>query len=308
MREQIDSFLTYLKNEKNAPVNTLEAYSRDLSRFDEFLKSTNNGAPVDVKSVSRDDIRRYIYHLHGRYAPATIHRHLSAIRRFFTYLRREEVVSENPARLVQTPKRSQKLPEHLSVDEAFALVEQKASGIDPGDIIKVRALLELLYGTGARVSEIAEANLGAFGPDLESIRLLGKGNKERVVPVGEKARAAMEDYLQERREAGDALPDNAPIFLNKRGGRLSRQSMYKLVRDASRHADLFRDISPHGLRHTYATHLLDGGASLREIQGLLGHASLTTTSHYTHLSMSQVMDNYDKSHPHGFRKKERKRK
>ena len=311
MRHWIDLFKKYLVEERRAPENTLLAYLRDLSDFGTFLKKNKlAGSDGETESrpekIGKDEIRQYIFHLQKQVSSATIHRRLASIRKFFKFLRREEIVQNNPARMVQLPKRSQRLPEHLTVDEAFILV-QSPKGDSP-EALRDTAIIEILYSTGARVSEIAEADCDALEKDMASMRLLGKGNKERLAPIGQKARTALKKYFSSRFVNPENPPRGEALFLNKRGKRLSRQSIYKIVRDASRKSGMYKDISPHGLRHTFATHLLDQGAGLREIQELLGHANLNTTANYTHVSLKQMIDVYDKTHPHGYSDKERKKK
>ena len=311
MRRWIDSFRKYLTKERRAPENTLVAYLGDLLDFKDFLtkkKLSGSDGKTDpaVEKIGKNEIRQYIFHLQKKASTATIHRRIASLRKFFNYLRREEIITSNPARMVQVPKRSQRLPEHLTVDEAFCLV-QSPKGDSP-EALRDIAIMEILYSTGARVSEIAQADCGALDNELASMRLLGKGNKERIAPIGQKAQNALKNYLSTRFVNPENPPQGDPLFLNKSGRRLSRQSIYKIVRNASRKSKLFKDISPHGLRHTFATHMLDQGAGLREIQELLGHANLNTTVRYTHVSLKQLIEVYDKTHPHGYSDKERKKK
>jgi integrase/recombinase XerC len=301
-------FESYLRNERVCSRHTIEAYLRDLKDFRKFLcdKSLAGGSneqdPLTTQ-IDKNAIRGYLYELHSKYRPSTIHRKMACLRSFFHFLRKEGVVEVNPAQQVKTPKVEQRLPEHLSVDEAFALLDTKP--VDTLLGLRDIALLELFYSTGARVSEIAEADRGALDAKLTTMTVLGKGNKERIVPVGQKAGDALAAYFDKRKQTGEALTKERPLFLGKRGARLSRQSMYKIVRAATRQARLFKDISPHGLRHTFATHMLGSGAGLREVQELLGHANLNTTVRYTHVSLTQILDVYDRTHPHGFEHKER---
>ena len=310
MQEQIDGFANYLIHERRSGENTLEAYLRDLKDFLAFLRKNNlagagENQDGDWGRVDRDLIRRYLYFLHQRYSSATISRKLATLRVFFNFLRREGLVRNNPAKQVKSPKRSNRLPEHLTVDEAFVLVE--SPGQNHPQSLRDRALLELFYSTGARVSELSLADCVAMDADKNAMRLLGKGNKERIVPIGSQARKALIAYFEQRSEQGDDLSALRPLFLNTRGKRLSRQSIYKIVRNTSRHAALFKDVSPHTIRHSFATHLLESGAGLREIQTLLGHANLNTTVRYTHLSLKKVIEEYDKTHPHGYTAKKRKK-
>lgn len=311
MNEQITAFCAYLNRERNASPNTVAAYSKDLEQFDLFLRENklagaSESAPSEPTLISREDLQRFLFYLHNRFASASVSRKLATLRKFFTYLKREGRIEKNPARMIHTPKRSQKLPENLSVDEVFALLETTPE--NDKTALRDRALFELLYTTGARVSELSDADLGSLDPDLSIIRLLGKGNKQRIVPIGTKARDALKAYFSLRRKNGGDLDSNRPLFLNTKGRRLSRQSIYKIVNKASRRALLYKDVSPHGLRHSFATHMLQGGAGIREIQSLLGHSNLNTTVHYTHLSLKQVIEEYDRAHPHGHSKKEQKSK
>jgi integrase/recombinase XerC len=313
MKSASRSFLAYLENEKNAPDNTLQAYRRDLEHFIGFLREKGLGKASEdteprVNRIGREEIRRYLYELHGKTAASSVARKLACLRSFFNFCRREELISDNPARLVRAPKQSKKLPAHLTVDEAFALVDSPGREQNPENplaALRDKAILEILYSTGARVSEISQADIRALSDDKSTLRVLGKGRKERIVPIGAQAIKALEAYLAERASQGFSVGENSPLFLGVRGKRLSRQSIYKIVRAASQVALLFKDVSPHGLRHTFATHMLDGGAGLREVQELLGHSNLNTTVRYTHLSLRQVMEVYDRAHPHGHGNKER---
>lgn len=324
MQDYIRAFGNYMQTERNAPVNTLEAYQRDLEQLCSFLQQEHlaggeeNKAP-DVGKIKRYDIKRYIFFIHNRFSPTTINRKLSAIKSFFTFLTKREVIDVNPAKAIKGLKMGERLPEHLSVDETFDLINapgrQKGAlkGITIDEALETffrdTALLELLYSTGARISEIVNANFKDLANDSGSINLLGKGKKERIAGVGKKACIALLAYLDFRRKKGEEISSESPLFLGIRGKRLSRQSAYKIVEKHSKGAALHKDISPHGLRHTFATHMLGSGVGLREIQELLGHENLNTTVGYTHVSLQQMMDVYDKTHPHGYLdKKERKKK
>jgi integrase/recombinase XerC len=288
MKESIEQFCRYLETERNASVHTVSAYRSDLAQFAAFLEGQGNPAPEAVDHLS---VRRYLAHLHKGLTKSSIGRKLSAVRALFRYLMREGRLERNPAELVSTPKKEQRVPFHLNIDQVFALVETPAAA---GELpLRDRAVLETLYSCGIRVSELTGMNVGDLDLEGGLARVLGKGGKERLVPVGTCARAALAAYLQER-----GAPDAAtPLILNARGGRLTRRSVARVVEAHMLLIATMRKVSPHTLRHTFATHLLEGGADLRAIQELLGHASLSTTQKYTHVSLDHLMEVYDKAHP-----------
>ena len=290
MRNAITQFVQYLATERNVSPHTLAAYASDLGQFWEFVRrERGEGAGADV--VDHLLIRRFMALLHKDHRKSSIGRKLAAVRAFFKYLVREGRVEKNPAELVSTPKKEKRLPFHLNIDEVTALVEAPRDG----DILALRdrAILETLYSCGIRVSELTGLNVG--GVDLEEglMRVLGKGGKERVVPVGRHARQAIADYLLARGNP----PFDAPLLLNARGGRLTSRSVARTVDKYILQLATIKKISPHTLRHTFATHMLEAGADLRAIQELLGHASLSTTQKYTHVSIDRLMEVYDNAHP-----------
>jgi integrase/recombinase XerC len=233
--------------------------------------------------------------LHRKNKKSSIARKISALRSFYKYLVREKVMNSNPAKHVATPKLEKPLPSTLTVDEAFRLVESPAGDEKP-QRSRDRAILELLYSSGIRVGELVTLNLEHLDRDLGIVRVMGKRRKERIVPVGSKAIGALNRYLEERGQVGE----KDPLFLNSRGERLTSRSVGRIVKHYTGRSGIYRNISPHSLRHTFATHLLDSGADIREIQEMLGHASLSTTQRYTHLTLGKVMEVYDKAHPRSF--------
>lgn len=290
MRPAIDRFLRYLATERNVSPRTLEAYASDLAQFAAFV-SRERGEGAGAAEVDHLLIRRYLAFLHKELRKSSIGRKLAAIRAFFKYLVRSGEAAKNPAELVSTPKREKRLPFHLNIDEVTALVEAPRET----DLLTLRdrAILETLYSCGIRVSELT--GLEVEGVDLEEglVRVLGKGGKERMVPLGSHARQAITRYLAARNHP----PHDAPLFLNARGGRLSSRSVARVVDQYIVKLATSKKVSPHTLRHTFATHMLEGGADLRAIQELLGHASLSTTQKYTHVSIDRLMEVYDKAHP-----------
>jgi integrase/recombinase XerC len=234
--------------------------------------------------------------LHKGHKKTTIARKLSALRSFFRFLVKRGVIRRNPAEMVLTPKRGRPVPNYLPVDETFRLLD----GLKGDSVLALRnrAILETLYSAGLRVGELVGIDVGDVDFDKGLVRVLGKGNKERLSPVGNKALSRIRAYLDLRRQ-GKTTDDagHEPLFLNRLGGRLTARSVARLLDKAIRQLGLMRPVTPHGLRHTFATHMLDAGADLRMVQELLGHASLTTTQRYTHVSIDRLMEVYDKTHP-----------
>jgi integrase/recombinase XerC len=293
----IHQFIHYLSAEKNASPHTCRAYERDLEEFENFLKSSgmslSTAQDIEMGKVDRLAIRRYLSFLHRRNRKSSIARKISTLRSFFKYLVREQLTTSNPAKSVSTPKVEKPLPTTLTVDEAFRLMEIPVGSKGLRD----RAILELLYSSGIRVGELVGLNLNQLDLDLGIVKVMGKGRKERIVPVGSKAVEALKAYLEKR----GVLTGEEPLFVNSRGGRLTARSVGRLIKKYTKRSGIFRKISPHTLRHSFATHLLDAGADIREIQEMLGHASLSTTQRYIHLSPGKLMEVYDKAHPRSFK-------
>jgi len=308
----IHQFIHYLSAEKNASPHTCRCYRKDLEGFEGFLK--NSGmylAPsgnVELGKVDRIAIRKYLSFLHRKNRKSSIARKISTLRSFFKYLVREQMIPSNPAKSVSTPKVEKTLPTTLTVDEAFRLMESpkhlsdKSSARSKEKDLRDRAILELLYSSGLRVSELVGLNSNQLDLDLGIVRVMGKGRKERIVPVGVKAIEALKAYLEGR----GIVEGEDPLVINSWGGRLTARSIGRLIKKYSRHSGIFRKVSPHSLRHTFATHLLDAGADIREIQEMLGHSSLSTTQRYTHVSMGKLMEVYDRAHPRSIKNMSRK--
>jgi integrase/recombinase XerC len=296
MQECIHQFTRYLSDERNLSPHTRVAYLRDLGEFKNFLERHGGS---DKEALSRIDsylLRRHLAELHKRNQRTSIARKLSTLRTFFRYLVRQGHLDINPAESLSTPKLNRYLPKTLSVDEAAALMERGYGNslIDLRD----RGIVELFYSSGLRVSELTGLDVGSLDLREKLVRVLGKGRKERIVPIGRKAHEAVLAYLEER-----GMPDEKePLFLNARGGRLTPRSVQRNLKTRLLKAGIIKDVSPHALRHSFATHLLDGGADLRAIQELLGHASLSTTQKYTQVSVDQLMSVYDKAHPRSKKK------
>ena len=302
MNAWLDTFIDAIRVEKGFSPNTCRAYRRDLEQFFTYLaaKRSDGREELDAQEIDALVVRAYLGWLHKRCKRSTIARKLSCLRSFFKYLVKRGVLAFNPADAVLTPKRGQPVPNYLPIDDVFRMLD----GLKGDSVLALRnkAILETLYSTGIRVGELVGANLDDVDFTKGLIRVWGKGNKERLVPVGNKALRSLRTYMDMRettREKHTEQRDGSSLFLNKLGGRLSARSVARLVDKVNRQLALMRPISPHGLRHTFATHMLDGGADLRIVQELLGHASLSTTQRYTHVSMDRLMEVYDKSHPRG---------
>ena len=303
MKELIERFLEHLRVERNASAHTLRSYASDLEQFRSFLWSAGfhrdeKKGDIRAEKIDHLAIRAYLSRLYREHKKSSLARKLAAQRSFFRYLVDEGLIKRSPAEIVATPKQEKNLPSFLSVDEVFALVEKPDRATLWG--ARDRAILETLYSCGIRVSELVGLSDGNVDFELGIVRVYGKGRKERIVPIGGKAIEALRAYLPRRDEVlarRKKSGPRAPLFINPRGTRLTARSVARLLQKHVLRSGLLRKVSPHALRHTFATHLLDAGADLRAIQEMLGHVSLSTTQRYTHVSMDKLMEVYDKAHP-----------
>jgi integrase/recombinase XerC len=302
MKEYLERFRNYLKYERNVSEHTLRNYTSDLQQFYDHLcppGEKGERRPININDIDHLTIREYLSTLYQQNRKKTsIARKLATLRTFFKFLCREQVIEMNPARLVSTPRLEKRLPKVLSVDEVVYLIEMPDLETPLGK--RDRAILELLYASGVRVAELAGLSLDAVDFVHDSILVRGKGRKERIVPFGSKAREALKSYLAVRGELLARAPlsaDPTAVFLNYQGTRITTRSIGRMIDKYVKECALAHGVSPHSLRHSFATHLLSAGADLRAIQELLGHAQLTTTQIYTHVSMEKVMEVYDKAHP-----------
>jgi integrase/recombinase XerD len=290
-------FLGYLELERGLSRNTLEAYRSDLQQFGEFLQRRG----LDPLEVQTSDLAAFVSELaeggSGRpaAAPATLQRKIACLRSFYRHLRREQILDRDPASELHAPRSRARLPKVLSRDEVARLLDQPR-GNSPA-ALRDRALLETMYACGLRASEAIGLELSELDLQDGILRARGKGSKERIVPIGSKAVEALRAYLEAGRPALVGIRPEPRVFVNLRGGGLSRQGLYKIVRRHARSAGLERRMSPHTLRHTFATHLLSGGCDLRSLQEMLGHADIGTTQIYTHLSTERLRDVYFEAHP-----------
>jgi integrase/recombinase XerD len=291
-------FLAHLEFERGLSRNTLAAYRTDLLQFGRHLAEHDG----DAASATPSDLSDFLADLaqgdgNGRppCSTSTIHRKAACLRSFYRHLRREDLVQDDPAARLETPRRGKKLPEVLSYAEVQKLLAQPRG--DGPAVARDRALLELMYASGLRASEAIGLEVGDVDLEHGIVRARGKGSKERLVPVGGKAVAAVRTYLRSARPELVRGRDERKLFLNFRGGKLTRQGLYKIVLRHAESAGLGGRMSPHTLRHTFATHLLTGGCDLRSVQEMLGHADLSTTQLYTHLSGEELKEAYFKAHP-----------
>ena len=294
--EYIERFITLLTDEKGYSHHTVSNYRRDLLQF-----ADEAGREIDVGSLDTSTIRSYVYSLNIKNKSSSVARKLSSLRSFFKFLEQESIILQNPMGSISMPKQEQHIPVFLSVDEVFALLE--SPGTDETFGARDRAILELLYSTGMRVSELVACNLASLDFETGMVKVRGKGNRERMIPFGAEAVKSLRSYFVEREELlrkrlqqGKKI-DKECLFLNNRGTRLTARSVERLIAEYGRKAGLDKQVTPHVLRHSFATHLLEMGADMRSVQELLGHASLSTTQKYTHLDMVHLMRVYDKAHP-----------
>ena len=300
MYAAIEGFLRYLQIERNASQLTVKAYSDDFASLLEFLQEYCGQVP-EARSISVGMLRAWVAYLHEcQYARTTTARRLACLRSFFRYCCREGLADNNPARALRAPRPGRKLPHFLTTGQVAQLLEAPPANTVQG--IRDRAMLETMYSAGVRVGELVGSNVQDWDRDSNVIRVLGKGRRERIAPIGSFAAKALDGWLDVRQPAADADFENADaMFLNRFGRRLSTRSVGRMLEKHLKLAGLDQTTSPHTLRHSFATHLLDGGADLRSVQELLGHKSLTTTQIYTHISTRRLREAYERAHPHAAR-------
>jgi integrase/recombinase XerC len=300
----IEMFLESLAAEKGYSSHTLRAYRHNLTELAAFAAGDPSWARnepqrwehLEIDQLDELTIRGFLGYLHGRNQKTTIARKMAAIRSFFRFLHKHRVMAENPAEALHPPKHGKTIPVYLAVDDMFRLLDS----IKPAGVLgyRNRAILETLYSTGVRVSELAGLNMSDLDTGAGVVRVWGKGAKERLAPIGQRAVAAISAYREQLARRSDFSADNdGPIFLNKDLGRLTTRSIARVVDKMARACGIPIPVSPHAMRHSFATHLLDAGADLRAVQELLGHRNLSTTQRYTHVSIDRLMAAYDKAHP-----------
>jgi integrase/recombinase XerD len=289
----LDEFLAYLSVERGLAQNSLESYARDLNQFAEYVEELGGGG---LDGVTQDTIMAYLAHLRrqGR-ATSSICRQLAAIRGLYKFLDREGKVQHDPTVNLGSPRLERRLPGVLGSEEVARLLEMPAIGTPSG--VRDRAMLEVLYATGMRVSELVSLNVGDLNVGMGYVRCVGKGSKERIVPVGSVASRWTEVYLRTARPRLVRSRTENALFVNARGKRMTRQGFWKIIRAYAAKAGLQKHVTPHTLRHCFATHLLENGADLRSVQEMLGHADIATTQIYTHLARGKLKEIYDAAHP-----------
>lgn len=293
MEGYVNAFINYLAIERGLAKNTLESYGRDLKQFQNYMNDLN----LEVEKDSNENmIQEYLKSLQtkGR-AVSTISRNIAAIKAFYQYLVKENYLENDPSQSLDTPKVEKKLPKILSVHEVEELLKQPEIKSSGG--LRDKAMLELLYATGIRVSELIALNISDINLDMGYVKCYGKGSKNRIVPLGSIAVKAVHDYIIKGRMKVVRTYDEPALFVNHHGGRLTRQGFWKIIKKYAQEAGITKDITPHTLRHSFATHLLENGADLRSVQEMLGHADISTTQLYTQIVKNPLKEVYDKSHP-----------
>ncbi len=293
MESYVNEFINYLAVERGLAQNTLESYGRDLRQFQTYLQNSQ----LDfLRNSNRDTILSYLNSLQvkGR-AVSTISRNLAAIKSFYQYLVRERHLEKDPAVNLESPKLEKKLPRILSIGEVEELLKQPNTFQPTG--LRDKAMLELLYATGIRVSELISLNISDVNLDMGYIKCYGKGAKERIVPLGSIAAKCVQEYIGKGRTKLVRTYEESSLFVNHHGNRLTRQGFWKIIKKYAMEARITKEITPHTLRHSFATHLLENGADLRSVQEMLGHADISTTQIYTHVTKNRLKEVYDKTHP-----------
>jgi integrase/recombinase XerD len=292
MNQLIHDFITYLGVERGLAVNTLESYGRDLRQYSEYLEADSE----TLDAVSRSTVVNYLLHLQGQgKATATIARRLAALKAFYQFLLRERRIHQDPTANLESPKLEKRLPKVLTVREVERLLAQPDPAQPAG--MRDRAMLELLYATGIRVSELVSLSVADVNLEMGYLRCSGKGAKERIVPLGSLAIQSCTEYLEKARPRLVKDPSETALFVNHHGHRLTRQGFWKIVKKYADDAKIEKEITPHTLRHSFATHLLENGADLRSVQEMLGHADISTTQIYTHVTKGRLKEVYARTHP-----------
>ena len=299
MRQDVEKFLTYLKAEKGLSENTYFAYQNDLAQMTEFFEQqakTDNLVPTWA-SIDRQVVMKFLLHLQEkRYAPTTRARKLAAARSFFKFLTAEGIIKEDPTHDLESLSVGRSLPKPISITQVRALLDQPLKSNTP-ESKRDNAMLQLLYASGMRVSELMSLNLEDVNIVDGEVRAFGKGHKERIIPIHEQATKAVQQYVEESRPSLARNKEQRALFLNRRGDRLTRQGFWQILKQYAHDAGITVPVTPHTLRHSFATHMLSGGADLRAVQELLGHANISTTQIYTHLTTDHVRRTYEKAHP-----------
>ncbi len=299
MRDLVNAFLNYLAVEKGFSVNTVGAYRNDLYQLAGFIEgmASAKGFKAEWLSVDRNLLINYIIDLKDRnYSSATVARKVAAVKSFFAFLVDERKIQNDPTENISSPKVNKSLPKPLSVTEIDVLLAEPAKSSTP-EAMRDVAMLELLYASGMRVSELMDLNINDINLKASFVRCMGKGSKERIIPIHDRAVRSVKEYISEARPHLLKGKEEQALFLNRRGDRLTRQGFWLILKGHAKSAGIKKVVTPHTLRHSFATHILNGGADLRAVQELLGHANISSTQIYTHLTSEHVRHAYDKAHP-----------
>lgn len=294
MQNQLEDFLHYVMVERGLAKNTIQSYRRDLQKYIQYVSHVEQIA--NLNDVTRNVIMNYLYFLKDNgLASTTIARTIASVRSFHQFLLREKVTEKDPSVHIETPKQEKRLPKVLNLEEVEALL--MSPGNKTAYDVRNKAMLELLYATGMRVSELCSLQLQDVHITMGFIRCVGKGSKERIIPIGKIAAEALVNYIEDGRNLLTKKKKHDFLFVNHHGGPLSRQGFWKILKKLSKEANIEKDLTPHTLRHSFATHLLENGADLRAVQEMLGHADISTTQIYTHVSKTRLKDVYSTYHP-----------
>ena len=294
MKDHIDNFIYFLEVERGVSRNTIQSYTRDLGKFSEYTKKIRK----DIPRITREDITSFLMYLKDlELSPSSIARNLAALKTFWKFLVSEQITRENVAAIVETPKTWKKIPDVLNKEEVLKLLETPPSKGWMG--VRDRAILEVMYASGLRVSEVVELKKVSVNLESGFVKCVGKGGKERIVPLGKAASKALTRYLNVVRDKLSKKTADDHLFLSKLGRKISRQSLWKMIQKYTLKAGIKKHITPHTLRHSFATHLLEGGAELRGVQEMLGHADISTTQVYTHINKEKLKQVHEEFHPRG---------
>ena len=287
IEKEIYDYMNYLMIERQLSNNTIDAYKRDLYSFFNYVKRS-------YKTINKDDIIKYIKYLNSELNPKSVNRHIVTLKNYFNFLEKNSMIKINPTEDITGLKTKKTIPRVLSEEDVDKLLD-----IDPKNAFEYRnkAMLELMYSSGLRVSELLNLNVNDIDFDLNIVRIFGKGSKERIMPINEIATSYLYEYINIYRKTLLKNKINDILFLNSRGEKLSRQGFFKIIKEIAREKGINKELSPHTLRHSFATHLLNHGADLRSIQTMLGHENIETTQIYTHVSSNLIKENYDMAHP-----------
>ncbi|MBR3230208.1 MAG: site-specific tyrosine recombinase XerD [Bacilli bacterium] len=290
MKTEINNFIEYLIIEKKYSKNTVSSYERDLIKFSKILKDKN------IREITRQDVQKYISEINKHQSPRSTSRNISTLKSFYKYLKLNKIININPMDQINNPKMKKTLPKVLSEEEVNNLLEIK---LQTNFDYRNKAMLELMYSSGLRVSELINLNVNDIDLENDTVKIYGKGSKERIIPLNDFAKEALKEYIMTHRKELFKHGENNYLFLNNHGNKMTRQGFFKILQKIAKEKNIKTEFSPHTLRHSFATHLLKYGADLRSIQELLGHSDISSTQIYTHVTNEKLENDYKEYHPHG---------